>query len=347
MNPDVVIPAQAGINQGLIPAFAGMTVLGELLKIVLFGTLAILFVSVNALFLVWMERRVSARIQLRRGPIHVGPQGLLQTIADAVKLISKELVWPKDSDKFLYWLAPLLVFAPILSAFIILPLAPNMIIRDLNVGFLFIFSLTNIGFIGIFIAGWASNNKYALLGSMRAVAQNISYEIPLLLSTMGVVMAAGTLKTSQIVAMQDKAWFVFTQPLAFLIFLCASLAEANRAPFDIPEAESELVAGFHTEYSGMRFALFFLGEYTAIFISSAIAATLFLGGWQGPVFPGPFWLLLKTYAMVFVVMWIRWTFPRLRSDQLMGFAWKILIPFALLNIFGTALVLELQHFFAS
>ncbi len=325
----------------------------EIIKIILYGTLVTLFVSVNALFLIWLERRVSARIQLRRGPIHVGWQGSLQTVADAIKLLTKELVLPKESDKFLYVLAPLIVFAPVLAAFLILPLGPNLVMRDLNVGFLFVFSLTNISFIGIFIAGWASNNKYALLGSMRAVAQNISYEIPLLLSTMGVVMAAQTMKMSELVAVQEKTWFIATQPLAFLIFFCASLAEANRAPFDIPEAESELVAGFHTEYSGMRFALFFLGEYTAIFISSAIAATLFLGGWR-PLVPGlpaglvagPFWLLLKTYGIVFVVMWVRWTFPRLRSDQLMNFAWKVLIPFAILNVFVTALVIQCQKFFS-
>ena len=180
----------------------------------MYGTIVVLFVSVNALFLVWMERRVSAAIQLRRGPIHVGPQGLLQTLADAIKLISKELVLPKESDRFLYRLAPLLVFAPILSAFLILPIGPGLIIRDLNVGFLFVFSLSNISFIGIFIAGWSSNNKYALLGSMRAVAQNISYEIPLLLSTMGVVMIAGTLRMTGLVAAQEGLWFAALQPAA-------------------------------------------------------------------------------------------------------------------------------------
>lgn len=321
-------------------------VIQEILKIIIFGTLVVLFISVNALFLVWMERKVSARIQLRQGPLHVGWQGTLQTVADAIKLISKELVLPKDADRFVYMLAPVLVFAPLLSAFLVLPISRSFAIRDLNVGFLFIFSLTNITFIGIFIAGWSSNSKYALLGSMRAVAQNISYEIPLLLSTMGVVLTAQTLKLSGIVAAQSKGWFIFVQPLAFLLFLCSALAEANRAPFDIPEAESELVAGFHTEYSGMRFALFFLGEYTAIFISSAIAASLFLGGWHGPLLPGPVWFLLKTYFLVFVVMWIRWTFPRLRSDQLMALAWKVLIPLAVLNVFATAAVLSLQKFFA-
>ncbi len=315
----------------------------ETIKIILYCTAVILFVSVNTLFLVWMERKVAARIQRRTGPLHVGPQGLLQTIADAVKLLGKELVLPKEASKFLYLLAPVLTFAPVLSAFIVMPLGKGLIIRDLNIGFLLIFALANITFIGIFIAGWSSNNKYALLGSMRAVAQNISYEIPLLLSTMGVVMIAQTLKTTEIVAAQEHTWFIFVQPLAFIIFFCSSLAEANRAPFDIPEAESELVAGFHTEYSGMRFALFFLGEYTAIFISSAIAATLFLGGWHGPILPGPFWLILKTYAIVLVVMWVRWTFPRLRSDQLMNFAWKVLIPFGILNLLFTAAFLTFQE----
>ena len=317
-------------------------ILLEAMKICLYCTGVILFISVNTLFLVWMERKVAARIQRRPGPLYVGWQGSLQTIADAVKLLSKELIIPKEANKFMYLLAPILVFAPLLSAFLIIPLSKNVIIRDLNVGFLLVFSLSNISFIGIFVAGWSSNNKYALLGSMRAVAQNISYEIPLMLATMGVVLSAHAIKTTEIVLAQDKTWFVFVQPLAFLIFFCSSLAEANRAPFDIPEAESELVAGFHTEYSGMRFALFFLGEYTAIFISSALAATLFLGGWQGPLLPGPVWLILKTYALVFVVMWIRWTFPRLRSDQLMNFAWKVLIPFGILNLLLTAGFMQIQ-----
>lgn len=316
-------------------------VIQELIKIILYGTAVILFLSVNALFLVWAERKISARIQLRRGPLHVGFAGMLQTVADAIKLLSKELVVPKQADKFVYLLAPVLVFAPILSAFLIMPLSSSFIIRDLNIGFLFAFSLTNISFIGIFIAGWSSNSKYALLGSMRAVAQNISYEIPLLLSTMGVVLIAQTLKMTELVTAQANIWYIVLQPVAFIIFICSALAEANRAPFDIPEAESELVAGFHTEYSGMRFALFFLGEYSAIFVSSAIAVTLFLGGWRGPLLPGPVWFLIKVYGIVFVIMWIRWTFPRLRSDQLMAFAWKVLIPFAVVNVFLTALALKL------
>lgn len=328
----------------------GNFILDTLLTIVLYGTVAILFVSVNALFLVWMERKVAARIQLRRGPLHVGFAGSLQTVADAIKLLTKELIIPAEANKFLYVLAPVLVFAPLLSAFLILPLGPSFILRDLNIGFLLVFSLANIGFIGIFIAGWSSNNKYALLGSMRAVAQNLSYEIPLLLSTMTVVLFAGTLSTQAIVTQQQNGWFLWSHPLmplSFVIFFISSLAEANRAPFDIPEAESELVAGFHTEYSGMRFALFFLGEYTAVFVSSALAATLFLGGWHGPLLPGPVWLLLKTYFLVFIVIWIRWTFPRLRSDQLMGFAWKVLIPFGLANLLITAGWILLQNYWAA
>ncbi len=317
----------------------------EIIRIVLYCLAVILFISVNTLFLVWMERKVAARIQLRPGPLHVGPMGLLQTVADAIKLLSKELIIPSHASKFLYLLAPVLVFAPILSTFLVIPLADHTIIRDLNVGFVFIFSLTNISFIGIFIAGWSSNNKYALMGSMRAVAQNISYEIPLMIATMGVVMLSGTLKLSDIVIAQSHGWFLFLQPIAFVIFFCASLAEANRAPFDIPEAESELVAGFHTEYSGMRFALFFLGEYTAVFVSASIAASLFLGGWQGPLLPGPVWLMIKIYAIVFVVMWVRWTFPRLRSDQLMNFAWKVLIPIGILNLIVTATLMQLQNYF--
>lgn len=311
------------------------------LKAVIYGTLVALFVSVNALFLIWLERKVSAKIQQRRGPIYVGPMGLLQTLADTIKLLSKELTTPKHSDRFLFILAPVIVFFPVLGSFVVLPLSRHMIIRDLNIGFLLIFALSSIGFIGIFTAGWSSNNKYAALGAMRAVAQNISYEIPLLLSVMGIVLIVGSLKMSTIVAAQTPLWFIISQPIAFLIFLASMLGETNRAPFDIPEAESELVAGFHTEYSGMRFAIFFLSEYTNIFISAALASTLFLGGWQGPLLPGPIWFLLKTYAMVFVVMWIRWTFPRLRSDQLISFSWKVLIPFGLINILMTAAVSSL------
>lgn len=316
------------------------TLLSELLRMSVCAVIVIGFVGINALFLVWLERKVSARIQLRHGPLYVGWQGTLQTLADAVKLLGKELVLPEKADRFLYILAPLIVFTPAFALFLVLPVGPGWIIKDLNIGMLLVFALANVSFIGIFIAGWSSNNKYGVLGSMRAVAQNISYEIPLLISVMGVILLAETFKMGELVRIQEQqGWFFLKQPLAFLIFFCASLAEANRAPFDIPEAESELVAGFHTEYSGMRFALFFLGEYTAVFVSSAIATTLFLGGWLGPAFlPPAAWFFIKTYAIILAVMWVRWTFPRLRSDQLMAFCWKTLIPLALVNLFVTALL---------
>lgn len=312
-------------------------ILAESIRMAICAAIVIGFVGVNALFLVWLERKVSARIQLRHGPLYVGWQGVFQTLADAVKLLGKELVLPRNADKLLYIAAPLIVFTPALALFLVLPVGPGWIIKDLNIGMLLVFALTNVSFIGIFIAGWSSNNKYGVLGSMRAVAQNISYEIPLLLSVMGVILLAGTFKMTELVSIQQQqGWFILKQPIAFLIFFCSALAEANRAPFDIPEAESELVAGFHTEYSGMRFALFFLGEYTAVFISSAIAATIFLGGWLGPAFLPPLaWFFVKTYAIILAVMWVRWTFPRLRSDQLMAFCWKILIPFALVNLLVT------------
>lgn len=313
-------------------------ILSESIRMVICAAIVVAFVGVNALFLVWLERKVSARIQLRHGPLYVGWQGTFQTLADAVKLLGKELVLPKQADKFLYLAAPLIVFTPALALFLVLPVGPGWIIRDLNIGMLLVFALANISFLGIFVAGWSSNNKYGVLGSMRAVAQNISYEIPLLLSVMGVILLTGTFKMTELISFQQQqGWFIWKQPFAFLIFFCSALAEANRAPFDIPEAESELVAGFHTEYSGMRFALFFLSEYTAIFVSSAIAATLFLGGWLGPAFlPSPAWFFVKTYAIILAVMWVRWTFPRLRSDQLMAFCWKILTPAALVNLLATA-----------
>ncbi|MBI1870838.1 MAG: NADH-quinone oxidoreductase subunit NuoH [Chlamydiae bacterium] len=298
------------------------------------------FVLINALILVWLERKISARIQLRYGPLYVGWHGLLQTFADAIKLLGKELIMPQNCDKVLYFIAPIIVFAPIFGTFLVIPFSQNLQIADLNVGVLLIFAFSGLSFIGIFMAGWASNNKYSLLGGMRSVAQNISYEIPLLLSTLGVIMVAKSFKLSDIVTAQNHIPFVFLQPLGFMIYFIASLAESNRTPFDIPEAESELVAGFHTEYSGLKFGIFFISEYTYVFINSCVATALFLGGWHGPFFAGWIWFLIKVYFLVFVIMWVRWTFPRLRSDQLINFGWKVLIPLALFNIISTAIALN-------
>jgi NADH-quinone oxidoreductase subunit H len=306
----------------------------------LIGVIAL--VSVNALFLIWMERKVSAHMQLRPGPMEVGYHGAIQTVCDAVKLMGKELITPEEVDKPIYWLAPIVIFLPVLLSFLVIPFSSTWIIKDMNVGIILILGFSTLAVLAILMAGWSSNNKYAVFGAIRSVAQNVAYEIPLLITVMSIILMVGSFKLSDIVAAQSRTWFVFVQPLAFILYIICATAETNRAPFDLPEAESELVAGFHTEYTGMRFALFFLAEYTNMFIVSAVATVLFLGGWHGPILPGVIWFLLKVYAVIFVLMWFRWTFPRVRFDQLVTFAWKILIPLAFVNLLITAFVLKLR-----
>ena len=307
------------------------------------GLIAVIaLVSVNALFLIWMERKVAAHMQLRPGPMEVGWHGCIQTIADAIKLMGKELITPEDVDRPIFFLAPIVIFLPVLLSFLVIPFSSSWIIRDMNVGLVLILAFSTLGVLAILMAGWASNNKYSVLGAIRSVAQNIAYEIPLLVTVMSVILMVGSFKLTDIVAAQSGCWFVLTQPLAFILYIICGTAETNRAPFDIPEAESELVAGFHTEYSGMRFALFFLAEYTNMLIVAAVATVLFLGGWKGPFLPGVIWFLIKVYAVIFLMMWFRWTFPRVRFDQLITFAWKILIPLAFVNLLITALVLKLR-----
>lgn len=318
------------------------------------------YLTLNALFLVWLERKVSARIQRRRGPTEVGPYGLVQTLADMLKLLSKQLLTPRGVDKPLYHAAPVLVFAPVVASVALFPYSADWVILDVDIAIALVFMLGGIGIIAIFMAGWGSNNKYALMGAMRSVAQNISYEIPLILSALTVVLLVNGidhgvviddngellrpngLNLSHIVMVQDSIGYPFLllAPVAAVIYLIAAVAETNRAPFDIPEAESELIAGFHTEYSGMRFAMFFFAEYTNMFIVSMLATVLFLGGWDGPLLPGPLWFFLKTYLIIGVMMWFRWTFPRLRFDQLMTFCWTVLIPLSLANLLITALLIE-------
>ena len=306
----------------------------------LIGVMAL--VTVNALFLIWMERKVSAHMQLRLGPMEVGFHGAVQTVADALKLMSKELITPEEVDRPVYRLAPIVIFLPVMLVFLVIPFSRSLIIRDMNVGIVLILAFSTLAVLAILMAGWSSNNKYAVFGAIRSVAQNIAYEIPLLITVMSVILMVGSFKLSDIVAAQGSHWFILVQPLAFILFITCATAETNRAPFDLPEAESELVAGFHTEYTGMRFALFFLAEYTNMFITSAVAAVLFLGGWQGPILPGVVWFLLKVYALIFLMMWFRWTFPRVRFDQLIILAWKVLIPLAFANLLITALVLKLS-----
>jgi NADH-quinone oxidoreductase subunit H len=298
-------------------------------------------VVVNALILTWAERKVSGRIQRRIGPKEVGPAGLLQPIADTIKLISKEILTPKDVEKPLYFLAPALIFVPVLVSFVVIPFDGFLQVKDINVGILVVLAFGSLSVLSLLLAGWGSNNKYSLIGSVRSVAQNIAYEIPLLLSLLAVVFMVGSLSLKDVVEAQRGLWNVFYQPIAFLIFFTAGVAETNRTPFDLPEAESELVAGFHTEYSGMRFALFFLAEYTNMFIICAITTTFFLGGYLGPILPGFVWFFIKTYLLIFVILWFRWTFPRVRFDQLLNFSWKLLIPVSLLNLIATGGILKL------
>ena len=322
--------------------------LGPDLTVIIVGLVGVLaLVQVNALFLVWLERKVAAHIQLRIGPKEVGPFGIFQTIVDGVKLVSKELITPRHVDKKLFMLAPIAIFLPVLVSFVVIPFSENLQIRDLNVGLLVIFAFSTFNVLAILMGGWASNNKYSLLGAVRSVAQNVAYEIPLLLTILSALLWSNSLQMSVIVESQSAVWNVFWMPVAALIYLICATAETNRAPFDIPEAESELVAGFHTEYGGMRFALFFLAEYSNMLIVAAVATTLFFGGWKPFPFlgflpvPGLIWFLAKTYVLIFVVIWVRWTFPRLRFDQLMNFCWKIMIPAALLHLIVYAGIIKL------
>ncbi|MBT3345406.1 MAG: NADH-quinone oxidoreductase subunit NuoH [Gemmatimonadetes bacterium] len=308
---------------------------------VLAATAAIMgFITVNALALIWLERKVSARIQRRYGPTEVGPFGLLQTLMDVVKLIGKELITPDQVHKPLYLIAPLLVFAPLMALLSLIPIDQDWLFHDYDIALVLLLAFSSLNIIGIFAAGWGSNNKYALLGAVRAVAQNISYEIPLLLAIIPIVIMTRSLSLHEIASAQAAYPFILVQPLAAIIYFIAATAETNRAPFDIPEAESELVAGFHTEYSGMRFGVFFLAEFTHMVIVCAVATILFLGGWHGPLLPGWIWFFIKVYALILVMMWFRWTFPRLRFDQLMSFAWMILVPLALVNLLLTAVVVK-------
>ena len=297
-----------------------------------------------AAYLVFAERRILGWIQDRKGPNRVGPMGLLQPLADLIKMLTKEDVRPDGADKWLFYLAPAMAAIPAILIFAVIPFgAPleilgreiPMVVSDLNVGLLFFMALSSIAVYGVAIGGWASNSKYALLGSIRGLAQLISYELSMGLSLVPVVMLARSFRLTDIVNAQAGGWFILYQPVAFIIFLVSIAAECKRIPFDLPEAEGELVAGFHAEYSGMRFGLFFVGEYINIIVLGGLAATLFLGGWHGPVLPPVVWFFLKVIAFAFFFIWMRGTLPRLRYDQLMHFGWKVLTPLALLNILVT------------
>ncbi|HZK17998.1 MAG TPA: NADH-quinone oxidoreductase subunit NuoH, partial [Clostridia bacterium] len=295
----------------------------------------------NVLFLVYLERKIAAYIQSRVGPNRVGPKGLLQTVADVGKLMSKELIVPALADRKIFLLAPVLIFVPCLLMFAVVPLGQGLVTVDINVGLFYFFSVASLSTIVFWMAGWASSNKYAVLGSMRVVAQMVSYEIPMVLALLGVVMIAGTLRLTELVNAQAGAWFIFTQPVAFLIYVITATAECNRVPFDLMEGESEIIAGPFTEYGGMGFAFFFLAEYANLMLVSILATTLFLGGWLAPFgwtfIPSWMWFIVKVYLMILLFMWFRWTFPRIRVDQILTFGWKVLVPLSLANIFITGI----------
>jgi NADH-quinone oxidoreductase subunit H len=292
-------------------------------------------------YMIYAERKIAGHMQARIGPNRVGPFGLLQPIADVAKLFFKEEFIPDGANKVIFHIAPMLAVIPALVVFSVVPFGPQDALRvtDINVGLLLFLAMSSLGVYAIVLGGWSSNNKYALLGGLRSSAQMISYELAMGLSTIGVLILAGSLSLVDIVEAQKNWWFVVFQPVAFLIFMITALAETNRAPFDLPEAEAELVAGFHTEYSSMKFGLFFLGEFANVISISCIAVVLFLGGWNGPFLPPALqfiWFFVKLAALLFFFIWVRWTFPRLRYDQLMNLGWKVLLPLSLLNIVVTA-----------
>ena len=318
-------------------------------------TIALIYLAIFAvagLYLVLLERKVAAWFQLRLGPNRVGPWGLLQTMADALKLVSKELTGTVKADKFLFNLAPYFVIVSSLMALSVFPFTQEFQAFDINIGIFFLIAISSIGVIGILLGGWASNNKFALIGAMRSGVQTISYELSVGLSLLTMVLLTGTLQLSEIVEIQKNGWLIvqghIPAVIAFMIYMIAGTAETNRAPFDMVEAESELGAGFHTEYSGMKFAYFFLAEFINMFIIAAIGTTVFFGGWLSPFgitesipWLGVFWFIGKTFMLVFLMMWFRWTFPRLRVDQLLTLEWKYLLPLNLLNIVLMALIVWL------
>ncbi len=331
------------LNQHFSPAAALFT------EFVLVGLSAITLFALLGLSLVWMERKVAAVMQIRLGPNRVGPKGIFQTTADTLKLLMKEGLVPDGADKFLFNLAPFIVM--IVAMLILAPIAfaKNLQIWDINIGVLYLSAISSLSVIGILMAGWASNNKYSLLGAMRSGAQIVSYELSAGLSVLSIVVMTGSLSIKDIILSQEDGWWIFKAHIpaliSFVIFIIAVTAETNRAPFDMAEAESELTAGFHTEYSGMRFALFFLAEYINIFIVCAIGATIFFGGWMPlhighwqsfnhvmDYIPSSIWFLGKTLGLIFLIMWFRWTFPRLRIDQLLNLEWKYLLPISMFNL---------------
>lgn len=312
----------------------------DLLFMVTYAVIILAMLLGAVTFAILFERKVIGYMQVRIGPNRHGPWGLLQTVADVMKLLMKEDIIPSQVDRKVFMIAPIIAFAPSYMILATIPWSHNILGANLNIGVLYFVGISSITTIGVLMGGWSSNNKYSLMGALRGVAQMISYEIPLVLAIIGVVILAGSLNLNDIVLAQQNigVWFIIPQFLGFIIYMIAAIAELNRSPFDLPEAESELVSGYHTEYSGFRMAFFFLAEYVYAIAISALATVLFLGGWLGPILPGIVWFLLKMCLFMFIWFWLRATMPRVRVDQLMSFGWKVLIPLALLNIVITAVI---------
>lgn len=315
------------------------------LEVLIKGIVVISLLMLAAAYMTFLERVIMARMQLRLGPNRVGPLGLLQPIADGIKLLCKERFQPANIDQFVYWLAPAISLFTALFAFVLIPVGGtvhlfghdiSLRIADVNAGIVFLLAFSSLAVYGVVLAGWASNDRYSMLGGLRGTAQMISYEIPMGISLLTVILSAGTLSLTEIVEAQRSHWFIWTNPVSFIIYLITAFAETNRAPFDMPEAEQELTGGYHTEYGGMKFAVFFMAEYVNILAVSAIAITLFFGGWLGPGNIPVLWFLVKLALFVFFFMWVRATMARFRYDQLMSFGWKVLTPFAIVNLIITA-----------
>ncbi|MGE5497299.1 MAG: NADH-quinone oxidoreductase subunit NuoH [Syntrophothermus sp.] len=309
------------------------------LELILFIVIVLLVLMTIAANLIWVERRALALWQDRYGPNRVGPFGLMQVIADMIKIFFKEDWIPDFSDKWVFVIAPAVIITTVLMSFAVIPYGPGLIIVNSNIGLLFFLAMSSMGVYSIVLGGWSSNNKYSLLGSLRAAAQMITYEVFMGLSLMGVVIMAGSFNLQDIVEAQRNVWFFIPQILGFVVFFIAGIAETHRLPFDLPEAESELIAGFHSEYSGMKFGMFFVGEYLGITLISSMIVTLFFGGWLGPSFlPGPLWFLIKVFVFILVFVLLRAALPRPRYDQLMSYGWKVLLPLSLLNLLVTGAV---------
>ena len=322
-------------------------VLIALVKVLVVFTAMLLIVA----YMTLMERKVLGHMQVRYGPNRAGPYGLLQPIADGIKLFFKEDIIIPHANRLIYIFAPTVIVITALMSYAVIPFGDNitilgykvdMVVADVNVGLLYLFAISSLGVYGVVMGGWASNNKYSLLGAIRSSAQMISYELSLGLSIIGVLMITGSLSTMKIVEAQSQVWFIVYQPLGFIIYLISAVAECSRTPFDLTECENELVAGYQTEYSSMKFGLYYLAEYAHILVVSSLAVTLFFGGWHGPLLPPVVWFLIKVFIFIFFFIWIRATFPRFRYDQLMTFGWKVLFPLSLLNIMITAVVMSVM-----